>query len=148
MLNKLVQWLILRDNKEVNVTELEPCPACRGQAVYMDVLLKNSWWRRLFKLTRHKPQRIQCQECSIMLECSGLRKEYAYLLWNRRVEMPESEVARLNSVIGERDNLKSLVAQLQVQVVGLRDDYERRDRDAKALQTMLDAASNKSLKNL
>lgn len=60
-----------------------------------------------------------------MLDCSGLRKEYAFLLWNRRVEHPQSDAQRLNEVLVARDNYKSLAEQLRGQLEGMTADYER-----------------------
>lgn len=125
MPNKLIQWFLLRRNKEIDTTQLESCPACRGQANYFDMMVKNSWWRRLFGLSRHKPNRIECEVCSIMIDCSGLRKAYAFLLWNRRLEHPGTLAEHLNKVIIQRDNYKSQVEQLLPQLESMTADYER-----------------------
>ena len=130
MLIKPLQWLYVKCHPEIDTSELESCPACRGQAKYSHSLLKNTWWRRLFRLPIHWPERIQCLNCSIMLDCSGLRKAYAYLLWNRRIEHPNTLAAQLNKAIVERDNYKSLVPQLSQQLESMKADYERRHADA------------------
>ena len=122
---KPFQWIAVRRNREVDVSILESCPVCRSHATYHDMLLKNTWWRRLLRLVRHKPVRIECDDCGVMLDCSGLRKEYAFLLWNRRKEHPKSHAERLGLVITERDNLRSLVAQLTVQRDAALEDYNR-----------------------
>lgn len=122
--------MIVKNHPEIDTSELESCPACRGQAAYHTMQLKNTWWRRLFRLSIHRPVRIECDVCSIMLDCSGLRKEYAFLLWNRRIEHPNTLAAQLNTAIVERDNYKSLVPQLSQQLESVTIDYERRHADA------------------
>lgn len=124
MIYKLIQRIRLRMNKTVDVSELESCPACRGQAVYHELQLKKRFLF-FFTIKRFYPERVRCMSCRLMMECHGLIKDYCFLLWNRRVAMPESEAARLNAVIVERDNLKSLLAQYQAQNEDLRKDYER-----------------------